>query len=68
MATYCYECGEPLSHKEKMAGHTLCAKCLYEEEEFWRRWRKEPPRCWGCGQVIEGGKYCYWCGKRKGFW
>lgn len=66
MPTHCLECGEPLSHKEKLVGRALCARCLYEDEELWRKWRKKPPRCWSCGQAIDRGRYCYWCRKRLG--
>ncbi len=64
----CKECGFELTPEEERSGRVLCAQCLFDDEELWRRWRKKPPSCRQCGQVIEAGRYCYWCGKRKGLW
>lgn len=68
MPTHCYKCKERIPYSFRAQGRTLCPSCYYQTKSFWRRWTKRPATCEVCGRGTGGGRYCYYCGKRKGLW
>jgi ribosomal protein L32 len=44
------------------------SKASKKKSRWWELSKRKERKCESCGKKIKMGRYCYWCGRRKGLW